>query len=105
MVQAGTPPVSLERSQVEPGAELLDWVFQPDPMMQYLVADSTRLLDKPMRFYRAAIQMGLISGAVHTTPAMDGIAAWISPGTTDFTFGQLLRSGFLTATLFNLSSG
>jgi ribosomal protein S18 acetylase RimI-like enzyme len=99
MAQVDTSPVALSSAQVQQGAELLARVFQHDPMMQYLVADTSRLLDKPMRLYRAAIRMGLLSGAVHTTPGIDGVAVWISPGHTDFTFGQLLRSGFLTAAL------
>jgi ribosomal protein S3 len=63
-------------------------------MIQYLVADSARLLDKPLHLYQAAIRMGLLSGEVHTTPGINGVAVWISPGHTDFTFVQLLRSGF-----------
>lgn len=91
--------IKLDESQIDRGAELLARTFQHDPMMQYLVSDQTRMLDKPLRFYRASIRMGLLYGEVYTTPSLDGIAIWVSPGNTDFNFGQLARSGFLTAML------
>ena len=92
-------PVPLKISQVEKGAELLAQVFQSDPMMEFLVADSSRMLNKPKRFYQANIRIGLLYGEVYATPTMDGIAVWLGPGNTDFTFGQMLRSGLLLSTL------
>lgn len=98
MEQSITLPVRLPYSQVEHGASLLANVFQKDPMMRFLVADSTRMLDRPLPFYRANIRMGFLYGEVHMLPSLDGIAIWVKPGKTDFTFGQFLRSGLLTAT-------
>lgn len=91
--------LKLQESQVEQGADLLARVFQHDPMMQYLVGDPVRLLDKPRRLYQASIRMGLLNGEVYTTPLLEGIAVWIRPGNTDFTFKQLLQTGLLRATL------
>jgi GNAT superfamily N-acetyltransferase len=99
MSQSDTTPMSLTMSQTEQGAALLARVFQHDPMMKYFIPDSTRMLDIPVRFYRANIHMGLLYGEVYTTRSMEGVAIWVSPGNTDFTFGQLLRSGLLTASL------
>ena len=92
-------PISLQESQLDQAAELLARVFQHDAMMIYFVANHMRLLDKPLRFYRANIRMGLMYGDVYTTPSMDGLAVWLRPGNTDFTLGQMLRSGLLTGTL------
>ena len=99
MSQSDTSAVLLASSQAEQGAELLARVFQHDPMIQYLLAEKATMLDKAVRLYRAAIRMGLLYGEVYTTPAMDGVAIWVSPGKTDFSFGQMLRSGFLMAVL------
>lgn len=90
-------PVLLATSQVEQGAALLARIFQHDPLIQFLLGDSAGKLDKPARFYQAAIRMGLLYGEVYTTPTLGGVAVWISPGNTDLTFGQVLKSGFLTA--------
>lgn len=92
-------PISLTSSQVEQGAALLARVFQNDPMMRYFVTDHAGMPDKPLRFYRATIRMGLLYGEVHTTDSMEGVAVWINPSNSDLTIGQIIRSGFLTATL------
>ncbi len=99
MSQLDTSPVSLATSQVEEGAAVLARAFQHDPMMQYLVSDSARMLDVTLRFYRANIQMGLLYGEVHTTRSMEGVAVWVSPENADLSFGQVIRTGLLTATL------
>ena len=92
-------PIHLTHTQVDRGANLLARVFQHDPMMQFLVADTNRMLDRPVLFYRANIRMGHLYGEVHSLPAVEGIAVWLRPGKGDFTMGQFLRSGLVTATL------
>lgn len=99
MPESDLTPVPLARSQVEQGAGVLARAFQNDPMMKYFVADSARMLDRPVGLYRASIRLGLSYGEVYTTRSMAGVAIWVSPGHTDFTLGQLLRSGLLTAAL------
>jgi len=99
MSQSDTAPVPLAMSQVEQGAAVLARAFQHDPMMKYFVSNPARMLDKPARFYRASICMGVLYGEVYATRSVEGVAVWVSPGNTDFTFGQLLRSGLLMATL------
>lgn len=99
MAESVATTVPLDRRQLEQGAGLLARAFRDDPMMRYFVADDDRLLDKPLRFYRANIRFGMMYGEVLTTPALDGIAVWIRPGNTDFTMGQMFRSGLLSAVL------
>jgi hypothetical protein len=99
MLQSDVAPVLLSKSHVKQGTAVLARAFQHDPVFEYLVDDSARMLDTPLRFYQANIRMGLLYGEVYTTPSMEGVAVWISPGNTDFTFGQMLRSGFLTSGL------
>lgn len=99
MLRTGEGVLKLQKSQVEQGADLLARVFQHDPMIQFLVGDPVKLLEKPRPLYQASIRMGLLNGEVYTTPVLDGIAVWIGPGNTDFTFRQLLQTGLLRATL------
>ncbi|MBK9124010.1 MAG: GNAT family N-acetyltransferase [Chloroflexi bacterium] len=91
--------VLLDDSQVNEAATLLADVFQHDPMMQYLYAGVPNMRERSLPFYRAALRMGTLYGEVHTTSELDGVAIWIKPGNTDFSFGQMLRSGFFTAIL------
>ena len=99
MSQQEVSPILLAEAQVEQAAELLARVFQHDPMMKYLVANDHAMLTKPLRLYQASIRMGLLYGEVYTTAAMDGLAVWISPGNTDFSFPQMLRSGLLSGVM------
>lgn len=100
MSQILTIPTSLAKSQIDQGIDVLARSFQQDPLMEYLYPDVLKNAHTPARFYRASIQMGLQYGEVQSTPALDGLAVWISPGNADFGFGQLMRTGFMTAVLF-----
>lgn len=100
MSQTEISPVLLEESQVEQGAELLARIFQHAPDMTYLIGNNDKMLAKPMlRFYEAVIRIGLLSGKVYTTPAMDGLAIWNNPENNQFTFAMMFRTGFLKAIL------
>jgi ribosomal protein S18 acetylase RimI-like enzyme len=99
MPQPDTTSVLLSASQVEQGAAVLARAFQHDPLMAFLYPEIATLPQSPARFYQATIHMGLLYGEVHTTPVMEAVAVWVSPGNTDFSFGQMLRCGLLTAVL------
>ena len=98
MTYTMTAPKILGKSHLDDGAALLARVFQNDPMMKYLAVDTTDMIKKTTPFYRANIRLGFTDGEVYTLPSLEGIAVWLKPGNTDFTFGQFLRSGLLTAT-------
>lgn len=105
MSLSATYPVILKKSQVEQGAEVLARALQHAPDMKFLVGDNNRMHDRAtLRFYQSVIQIGLLYGAVYTTPAVDGVAVWMSPETTNFSLGILFRTGFLT-TLLSLGMG
>lgn len=99
MSQSVATAVPLKAAQLDQGTGILARAFKDDPMMRYFVADDDRLLDKPMSFYRANIRLAMMDGKVLTTPSLDGIAVWVAPGNTDFTMGQMFRSGLLLAVL------
>lgn len=101
MSQPQPNPVLLAMGRAEQGAALLARAFQHDPLMNFLYPDITKNAHSPARFYQATIRMGLLYGEVQATPAMEGVAVWVSPGKADFGFGQLFRTGFITAVLFS----
>lgn len=99
MSQPVSTPMLLEESHMEQGAAILARALQHDPLMNFLYPEIASTPDSPARFYRATIRMGLLYGEVQATPVMEGLAVWIRPGNTDFSFGQFLRAGFITAVL------
>jgi ribosomal protein S18 acetylase RimI-like enzyme len=99
MKHEDTTFVSLSASQVEPGSAMLALAFQRDPLMNFLYPNSARDPASSAPFCRATIRMGLLYGEVQASAALDSLAVWVSPGNTDFSFGQFYRSGFLTAVL------
>jgi ribosomal protein S18 acetylase RimI-like enzyme len=99
MPQPDTTSVLLSASQIEQAAAVLARAFQHDPLMAFLYPEIARLPHSPARFYQATIRMGWLYGEAHTNPAMAGVAVWVRPGNTDFSFGQMLRCGLLTAVL------
>ena len=92
-----TTHIPLGMSHIEQGAAVLARAFQYDPLMHYLYPDSVIIPNSPARFYQATIRMGLLYGEVQATPAMEGLAVWISPGNLDISFSSFFRCGFITA--------
>jgi ribosomal protein S18 acetylase RimI-like enzyme len=94
-------PILLSGTQVKQGAELLARAFQNAPDMKYFLGDEDRMFDKStLRFYAAIIRTGILYGAVHTMPSMEGLAVWVGPENTNFTLSALFRSGLLGSILF-----
>lgn len=88
----GVGVVPLQASQLGSAAKLLARAMEQDPMMRYLVADDSRMLDSPLRLYRSHVRRGLRYGVVESTPALTGMGVWIRPGLTGFSLGQVMRS-------------
>ena len=98
--QSEKSAVLLSSSQVEQGAEVLARAMQHAPDMRYFIGGDDRKLDKAaLQFYQSVIRIGLLYGEVYTMPSMEGIAVWVNPENTSFSFGSLFRTGFLRATL------
>jgi ribosomal protein S18 acetylase RimI-like enzyme len=84
---------------VDGTATLLARAFQDDPMVAFLVGDPARTLTHPMPLYRASVRLAERYGVVQVSAARDAVAIWVRPGATDFSFGQMRRTGLLTAVL------
>ena len=98
-MQQNTTITQLAAAQLDEAAAVLSRAFQHDPLLHYLYPNIAKAPESPARFYQATIRLGLRQGVVQATPGMEGVAVWISPGNTDFSFGVLFRTGFMTAVL------
>lgn len=99
MAAGSVVPVNLDRSQSGLAAQVLGRAFDNDPVMNYLVAERGPVSQKALRFFEAAIRLGMAQGEVQALPGMEGVAVWLSPGSTKVGFGAMFRSGMLGATL------
>ena len=90
-------PEILDRSRIGQAARVLGRAFDDDPTMRYLVAGRGPVSQKAVRFFEAAIRMGMDQGQVQALPGLEGVAVWLSPGSTKVGFGAILRSGMLGA--------
>jgi GNAT superfamily N-acetyltransferase len=89
-----TEPVRLHPGQRNRAVETLVQAFRADPMYVYICPDETER-ERAMRgLWDAIIRLTLIYGEVWTTPEVNGVACWLSPGNTTIGLRQMLRTGF-----------
>ena len=74
-------------------AEALGRAFHDDPMSRYLVPDDAKRARLLPIFFSIQVHYCLRYGEVYTSPGLDGVACWLSPGDTGPTFGRLARIG------------
>ncbi len=74
-------------------AEVLGRAFHNDPMTRYLVPDDAKRARLLPIFFSIQVHYCLRYGEVYTTPGLDGVACWLSPGDTGPSFGRLARIG------------
>ena len=92
-------PGILDRSRTEMAAHVLGRAFDDDPLMNYMVAGQGLVSQKAVRFFEAAIGLGMAQGKVHALPGIEGVTVWLRPGNTKVGFGAMLRTGMLGSTL------
>ncbi len=63
------------------------------PVYELLFPDKVDREQGLARLFGAVIGYSLVYGRVHTTPAVEGAACWLSPGNTRITFWRMLRTG------------
>ena len=85
--------------------DLLSRVFQDDPLMRFLVADTGAMLERPRRFYEANLRLCQQNDRVDVLPDIQGVCMWLPPGKTDIGFRPLLRSGLLRSGLLQATVG
>lgn len=92
-------PVRLGLRQTEAASRVLARAFRDDQMMRYLIPDDARRQRVLPRFLGGVVRYCLAHGEVHTTPGLDGVACWLSPGNTKTTFPRIVTSGMILAPL------
>jgi ribosomal protein S18 acetylase RimI-like enzyme len=92
-VKESKEPISLVASQKAQAAHVLGRAFLVDPAYTALFPDEgERMLALP-RLFGAVVGYSLVYGLVHTTPEVEGVACWLSPGNTEVTLWRNLRTG------------
>jgi ribosomal protein S18 acetylase RimI-like enzyme len=86
-------PIRLVASQKAQAAQVLARAFLVDPAYAALFPDSVERERALQRLFGAVVGYSLVYGLVHTTPAGEGAACWLSPGNTKVTLWRMLRTG------------
>jgi len=86
-------PIHLVASQKAPAAHMLARAFLVDPAYMALFPDSVERERALQRLFGAVVGYSLVYGLVHTTPAVEGAACWLSPGNAKITLWRVLRTG------------
>lgn len=86
-------PFPLGASQKAQAAEMLARAFIEDPIYTALFPDEVERRQALQRLFGGVLGYSLAYGQVHTTPALEGAAGWLSPGNTTVTSWRMLRHG------------
>jgi ribosomal protein S18 acetylase RimI-like enzyme len=86
--------IRMVKSQKAQAAEMLARAFLGDPAYTAVFPDSVERERALQRLFGAVAGYSLVYGLVHTTPAVEGVACWLSPGNTELTMWRILRTGF-----------
>jgi GNAT superfamily N-acetyltransferase len=85
--------VRLRADQIEPAGALLARAFIHDPLAVHMLPDeSQRSLLLPAHF-SPFVRYGVLFGEVYTTPLLEGVAVWLSPGAGELTPERAARAG------------
>lgn len=91
MVENG--PVRLAASQKAQATQMLARAFLTDPAYSAIFPDSVERWQALQRLFGAVVGYSLVYGLVHATPAVEGVACWLSPGNAEITLWRMLRTG------------
>ena len=86
-------PIRLLKSQKSQAAGILARAFLIDPAYTTLFPDQAERERALEWLFGAVIGYSMVYGLIHTTPAVEGAACWLSPGNTEITLWRILRTG------------
>ena len=86
-------PVLLEARQTDCAGDVLARAFQDDLWMSHIFPDADERRGSLPWFYRGVVRHCRVYGEVYTTPNVEGVACWLSPGKAKFTVWRVIRSG------------
>jgi ribosomal protein S18 acetylase RimI-like enzyme len=85
--------VLLDAAYIKQAADALTQAFHEDPMYVRIIPDAAER-PRPLRgMWHALMKYHLLFGEVYTTPNVNGVAAWLSPGRTEYTMWRMARTG------------
>jgi ribosomal protein S18 acetylase RimI-like enzyme len=86
-------PIRLVKPQKTQAAQMLARAFLVDPAYTALFPDQAERERSLKWLFGAVTGYSLVYGLVHTTPAVEGAACWLSPGNAEITLWRILRTG------------
>ena len=86
-------PVPLKMQRKARAAELLARAFHNDPTYRFVLPDEDRRGQMLLWLFDRVVRYSVLYGEAHTTPSVEGVACWLSPGETHLALGRLMRSG------------
>jgi GNAT superfamily N-acetyltransferase len=92
--------LELRVSQIDAASHMLARAFQDDSAMTYLIPEAAARAEMLIHYFRATVRYAHLYGQVFVTPgAVQGVAAWLTPGNTEVIFPRMLRAGMLRVAL------
>jgi ribosomal protein S18 acetylase RimI-like enzyme len=85
--------IRLEPKKKTRASEMLARAFARDPIYTTLFPDDFERAQALQRLFRGVLGYSFVYGQAHTTPALEGVAGWLSPGNTTVTSWRMLRHG------------
>ncbi len=85
--------IPLLPSQKAQAAQVLGKAFLTDPAYTAIFPDGEERAQALPSLFGAVVGYSLVYGEVHTTPEVEGVACWLSPGKTQVTLWRNLRTG------------
>lgn len=91
--------VQLGVDQRGQAAELLARAFHHDPVYVVVMPEGDKRAEVLSWLFDRVVYYSLLYGQVYTTPTLEGVACWLSPGQTGLTVGRVVRSGLYVTPL------
>jgi ribosomal protein S18 acetylase RimI-like enzyme len=86
--------VRLSKKQIGQAAAMLTRAFSDDPKLTHIMPDIAVKKELSQHLFEFELQYGMNYGDVYTTsPAVEGVAVWLSSTKSEITFWRAFRSG------------
>ncbi len=74
-------------------AELLAGAFHNESTYRFVLPDEKKRADVLPWLFDRVVRYTVLYGDAYTTPSLEGVACWLSPGGMHLSLGRLVRSG------------
>ena len=92
--------VRLNKSQIEPAADVLARAFQDDPLFSYFFPSARERMNKSPHLFRSLVQRGVLYGEVYaTSPNLEGVVVWLHSDKVDVSPWRMVRPAALLMVL------